>query len=110
MQTAHPRWLTVERGRVLFGALMCAFGLFAMAGIVYQYFAAQRRTQFGLAEIVKVKTIASGSMARILSPFEITYQFSVENETITTSHNYDVEPQDPHSPLFMNQQNRRTTR
>jgi hypothetical protein len=74
---------------------MCIFGLFVLVGMLYQYFAAQRRTQLGLAEIVKVKPIASGSIARLLSPFEITYRFNVENETITTSNHYDVEPTGP---------------
>lgn len=65
------------------------FGLLVLNGMIFKYFAAQRRTEHSIAEIVNVKRIP---IARILPSFEVTYRFTVNSETITATNSYDVDP------------------
>jgi hypothetical protein len=57
--------------------------------MIFKSFAAQRRTEHALAEIIEVKHI---SVARILPSFEVTYRFTIKNETLTATNGYDVDP------------------
>jgi hypothetical protein len=64
-----------------------------MNGLVFEYFAAQRRTEQGTAEIVSVNEAPTSIFARILPPVTIKYRFTAGNETITSSRAYDIAPQ-----------------
>ena len=92
MSNARQSWLTPRRGQLLCGVLLCAFGLLVLNAVIFKYIAAQRRTEHSIAEIVNVKRIP---IARIFPSVEVTYRFTVGNETITASNSYDVEPPSP---------------